>query len=216
MLRSPRRATVSSKLFAEMLKKPPEDIKQPLLNLEQIKVGVHAQAITTSLSKKRTRAILRTLNTAGLEGYLKKYPLASIVFGVPEDLSFMAHYDSKTHELMLNAARATNTYGEVFIPGITSTISSAGLNLDEAISRSLLHEMAHHIFHSSFFATNIESEIRTTFRQAHFITRRAAYDWQEWFSECFTAFHFENPALKTFDPAGYDTIKRIRKELGLP
>jgi SPP1 gp7 family putative phage head morphogenesis protein len=212
----PNAAKYSSTLFAEMLRKLPQDIREHLLEPEQIKAGVHTNEITTRLSKKRTRAILRTINAAGIEQYLKKYPLNSIVFAVPDNPIFMAYYDPDARDLLVNVARGKATYGEGFVAGITATVSSAGTTLDEALSRSLLHEIAHHIFYTSFRATDFESKIRLAFKDANFVTRRAGENWQEWLSECFTAYHFENAALKKHDPIGYDIIERLRKELGLP
>jgi hypothetical protein len=186
------------------------------LEFEQIQSGVHAQNITTTLSKKRTRAILRVLNAAGLEEYLKHFPLGQIGFVVFEDPTLMAFYSPSTKTLLVNSQRANNTFGTTFAAGRTETVSAGAATKDEALARSLLHEMGHHLFYSSIFSTNLESEIRQAFETAKPISIRASRNWQEWLSECFTAFHFENLALQKHDPVGYAMIEQVRKELKLP
>ena len=95
------------------------------------------------------------------------------------------------------------------------TVSALGRDLTDAMSRSLVHEIGHHVEHST--GPFIIDAVRAAARQGALypITLRARYSAFEYFSECFAAYQFENDALYHKDPVGYTVIEDILRRVGL-
>jgi hypothetical protein len=189
-----------------------EQFTQP----ERIQAGVHCTTISLAIAKKRADKILRVFNAAGIETYLRHHPLSDIGFADFLDPFYLGFYDLTKREIFVNVKRGENTFGSVFEPGKVKTISSAAQTRDEALARSLLHEVAHCLKFTSLVGTDLESLLRDTFKAGNPISERASRDWKEYFAECFCAHHFHKTAFQAHDPLGYDMILTIRKALKLP
>jgi hypothetical protein len=102
------------------------------------------------------------------------------------------------------------------LPGtLPDTISSLGKTNIEALRRSLIHEIGHHLISTRIKSTNFESSIMVARTRNGRVSQRAdARNWQEYFCECFVAYTFENGLLLTKDPNGFAMVEVIRERLG--
>ncbi|WP_027882904.1 hypothetical protein [Meiothermus rufus] len=186
---------------------------------EQIQVGVHVLAASSVLSRSKTKQIFRAINTAGLEGFLREHPLARldvVRVQMVGGRQINGEYDEQTRELWVNARRSEQTFAQPFRLGTTSSISALAPTLLAAIQRSLVHELAHHVYSRKIFATPLEGVVLGAAKLGTPLTFRASVGVKEYFAECFTAYVYERDLLQKHDPVGHAMIKRVREELGLP
>jgi len=186
---------------------------------EQIQIGVHVLASSSVLSRSKTKQVFRAINTAGLEGFLREHPLARldvVRVQVIGGRQINGEYDEQTQELWVNARRSEQTFAQPFKLGATSTVSALALTLLEAIRRSLIHELAHHVFSRKIFATPLEGAVIKAAKLGTPLTFRASVGAKEYFAECFVAYTYERDLLQQHDPVGYAMIRKVREELGLP
>jgi SPP1 gp7 family putative phage head morphogenesis protein len=187
---------------------------------ERIRVGRHANIIDSDLSSSETAQVLRVLNSAGLEGFLSENPLGGIRLTKDSVLAkdgILAQYDVKRKEIIINTARAESTWGNALTKDNTpGTISSTATTRLESLAGSLLHETGHHLIYQKIWATELETIVRTAAKEGVPMTRRAKKDWQEYFCETLSAYHYHPKILETRDPIGFAMIKQVRNVLRLP
>ncbi len=186
---------------------------------ENVQLGVHILASSSVLSRNKTRQVFRAINTAGLEGFLRRHPLSRLDVVRAKTVGnrqINGEYDEDTQELWVNARRADHTYAQEFSLGKTRTVSALAPTILEAIRRSLIHELAHHVYKQRIFGTALEGAIVQAARSGTPLTFRASAGVKEYFAECFTAYTYEPDLLKKHDPVGYAMIERVRGELSLP
>jgi hypothetical protein len=126
---------------------------------ENIQLGVHILASSSVLSRNKTRQVFRAINTAGLEGFLRRHPLSRLDVVRAKTVGnrqINGEYDEDTQELWVNARRAERTYAQEFSLGKTRTVSALAPTILEAIRRSLIHELAHHVYKQRIFGTALE------------------------------------------------------------
>ncbi|WP_170148265.1 hypothetical protein [Meiothermus hypogaeus] len=186
---------------------------------EQIQIGVHVLASSSVLSRSKTKQVFRAINTAGLEGFLREHPLARldvVRVQVVGGRQINGEYDEQTQELWINARRSERTFAQPFKLGATPTVSALAPTLLAAIQRSLIHELAHHVFSRKIFATPLEGAVIEAAKLGTPLTFRASVGTKEYFAECFAAYTYERDLLQRHDPVGYAMIRKVREELGLP
>ncbi len=185
---------------------------------ERIQKGVHFLEGGSSLSAKDTREVLRGLNQAGLEEYLKSRPLKQLsVEPLPQPpKGFLAgQYDETAEELYLHPTRPKQSFGQGFNPKRLEAFSQTAPNKVQAIKYTLIHEVAHHLLKDLIAREGWLKRLTTAFEQGNYISSRAADGLEEYFCEGFAAHTFNLAALKNFDPTGYAIIEEARQELKL-
>ena len=175
-----------------------------------IQVGVHAQSFYSALPEQPTREILQALcEDPKLLSFLKRRPLGRLEFSdrLPAS-NWNGEYDRSTGDIVVNAFRAPDTYGEEFVSPELASVSGAGRNLVEAMQRSLYHEIGHHVLEVA--GPEAEHQVARLLRSGRVfpVSTRATRRGAEYFSETFSAYRFED-SLADKDPEGYYMVEAI-------
>ena len=178
-----------------------------------IEVGAHVASFCSALPEQPTREVLQALQgDSRLLGFLARHRLGRQEFsGRVPDPTWLGSYDTKTHEVVVNALRSPGTYGKKFFPPEIEAVSFAGRNLVEAMQRTLYHEIGHHLLELAAF-DEIRQIDRLRRTRAIPISQRATEGVFEYFSETFSACRFED-SLADRDPEGYDMVEHILRLL---
>ncbi|PZA07761.1 MULTISPECIES: phage minor head protein [unclassified Meiothermus] len=189
------------------------------MRAEQIRLGEQFLAGRSVLSSADTNAVYRALAQAGLSEYLRKRPLAVLDIqplpGQGENV-LLGYYLEDEQHLVLNSARPAQTINQDFRPARLKTFSATGETLVEALRRTLIHEIGHHLLVDLKGREGFIALVQEAYRSGSAISLRARRDWEEYFCECFAAHTFAARTLFAFDPTGHAMIEKARKELGLP
>jgi hypothetical protein len=175
-----------------------------------IEVGVHARSFYSALPERPTREVLRALrDDPKLLGFLERHELGRLEFsGHLPHSSWMGSFDRQSRDLVVNAFRASESYGkEFYFPGLPS-ISAVGRNLVEAMQRSLYHEIGHSILDVTGPETTRQVGRLLWGGRAMPVSILAKKDPEEYFCETFAAYRFED-GLADKDPQGYDMVEAI-------
>jgi hypothetical protein len=175
-----------------------------------IEVGVHARSFYSALTEQPTRGVMRTLrDDPKLLSFLERHELGRLEFsGRLPDPRWHGWYLPSTGELVINAFRGPDTYGEQFYPPALVSVSAAGRDVTEAMQRSLYHELGHKIIDTCGPEVLHQVEHLRRSGRAIPISRRARAGPQEYFSECLAAYRFEN-SFADKDPEGYHMVEAI-------
>jgi len=175
-----------------------------------IEVGVHIRCLYSALPEQPTREVLQVLRgDLALLRFLETHPLGRLEFSgrLPKP-TWLGSYDPPPRDLVVNAFRSPDTYGQEFHSPELRSVSRAGRSLIEAIQRSLYHELGHSILDAADPET--AQQVRRLLRsgRAMPVSLRAGEETLEYFCETFAAYHFED-GLADKDPAGYDMVETI-------
>jgi hypothetical protein len=175
-----------------------------------IEVGVHARSFYSALPEQPTREVLRALcNDPKLLRFLERHKLGRLEFSdhLPHS-SWMGSFDRRSRDLVVNALRASESYGKGFYPPGLPSVSAAGGNLVEAMQRSLYHEIGHSILDVTGPETARQVGKLLWGGHAMPVSILAKKDPEEYFCETFAAYCFED-GLADKDPQGYDMVEAI-------
>jgi hypothetical protein len=175
-----------------------------------IEVGVHARSFYSALPEQPTREVLQALrDDPKLLGFLERHELGRLEFSgrLPKP-TWLGSYDPPSRDLFVNAFRSPESYGKKFHPLELTSVSAAGMNLVEAMQRSLYHEIGHSVLDAA--GPEPDRQVRGLFRSGRVmpVSLRAKVDPVEYFCETFAAYRFEN-GLADKDPNGYDMVEAI-------
>ena len=186
------------------------DLASPLV------AGRHVDEILTTLSDIDTARVLSVLGSPNLLKFLEAHPLSRVEFsGRFSEPDLNAEYDPRARAIVVNSDRPRDTYGQTLQAGPAVTVSSLGRDLTDAMSRSLFHELGHHVEHCAgpFVIDAVVAAGRQ--KLLYPFSRRARLNPLEYFAESFAAYQFENDALYHKDPVGYTVIEGILRRAGL-
>ena len=129
-----------------------------------IEVGVHARSFYSALPERPTREVLRALRgDPKLLGFLERHELGRLEFSgrLPKP-TWLGSYDPPSRDLFVNAFRSPESYGKKFHPLELTSVSAAGMNLVEAMQRSLYHEIGHSVLDAA--GPEPDRQVRGLFR----------------------------------------------------
>ncbi|MDB5096506.1 MAG: hypothetical protein JWM80_927 [Cyanobacteria bacterium RYN_339] len=176
--------------------------------------GIHYSNIERkSLTAANRDAILASV-PAEVQAFLATRKIGLIEMS-PNDLmmgSSNGRYRVKGHEIRLNSSRAPTTYGKPFTRGIPS-VSFGGTDSVEAISRTLLHEIGHHIYFSD--EATFGPLAAAALAAGSPLTALAAINREEYFAEGVTAYYYHPTEFQRDDPRGYDMVVDVLRRAGV-
>jgi SPP1 gp7 family putative phage head morphogenesis protein len=180
--------------------------------------GVQFRSLESKLKKKDQDEVLRGINTAGLIEWMKANPLTELNLGTYSKRNSNGQFTiwpatGKTR-VDVRSTRKPETYGSTLEPGKTWSISACGPDKLDAMKRTLVHELGHHLWYAD--PNKVAPIARAAFAKGKPITEYAKSNAKEYFSETFAAYAFHRGTLRQFDPEGYDMIEEVKKVLGIP
>jgi hypothetical protein len=179
-----------------------------------IEVGVHARSFYSALPEQPTRAVFQALrDDPKLLSFLARHELGKLEFSgrVPRS-NWLGWFDRRSRELVVNAFRAPETYGNPLCPPELPSVSAAGKDLAEAMQRSLYHELGHSILDVAGPEVERQAGKLLQSGRAMPVSIRASKEPIEYFCETFAAYRFED-GLADKDPAGYDMVEAILRAM---
>jgi hypothetical protein len=175
-----------------------------------IAVGVHVRSFYSALPEEPTQKVLQVLcGDPAMLRFLEAHTLGRLeLSGRLPRPTWLGSYDPLSRDLVVNAFRSPETYGQEFYPPELKSVSSAGRSLVEAMQRSLYHELGHAILDAA--GPEAERQVRRLLRSGRTtpVSLRAGEETLEYFCETFAAYRFED-GLADKDPAGYDMVGTI-------
>jgi len=172
---------------------------------------VHARSFYSSLPEQPTKDVLKALRgDPKLLSFLARHALGRLEFSARlPDIHRHGSYHPSSGDLVVNAFRGPETYGRKFNPRVLVSVSAAGSGLAEAMRRSLYHELGHKIIDTVGPGVLHQIEnLRRSGRAMPISHRARDAGPQEYFSESFAAYRFED-SFADKDPEGYHMVEEI-------
>lgn len=190
--------------------------------------GVHFRQVESTLAARDTPLLFDNVIKAGMLEYLERHPLEKLelirTFGRyrrPYQRAF-GLYDPLRRVLSLRLSRKKGTWGAQFHAGENWSISTTGQDRLEALGKTFVHELSHHLHRTLQRAgirtpegQDVDVLIREAYRRGRPITKYAGTSWEEYWAETHTAYVFSPDELRVYDPVGYDMVKRVRQLAGI-
>ena len=159
-----------------------------------IEVGVHARSFYSALPEQPIRAVFQALrDDPELLSFLARHELGRLEFSgrVPRS-NWLGWFDRRSRELVVNAFRAPETYGNPFCPPELPSVSAAGRDLAEAMQRSLYHELGHSLLDVAGPEVERQAGKLLLSGSATPVSIRARKEPIKYFCETFAAYRFED------------------------
>jgi SPP1 gp7 family putative phage head morphogenesis protein len=123
-------------------------------------------------------------------------------------------YWNGRRRLEVSTERLGPTFGRSFTPGESWSVSTSGTSQLDAVRRTLVHELGHHV-HDSLGADG-DQVVRAAFLRAQTpVTKYASTNRHEYFAESFAAFRYHRAQLKAHDPNGYAMVVDVLRLHGI-
>jgi hypothetical protein len=194
--------------------------------LERAQPGVHFGEIETRLSTNQQAEVLRGLAQANALELLRRHPLGGIhLVARVEDadgsrITGKYVFNPDRHDyrhVYVSTDRPAGSYRQPFRVGRTYAVSNVGATPTDAMKRTLVHELAHHV--AEVGGNEVRSLIVQSLRRAprqRVITRYASERTEDYWAEIFTAYTFHPRLLQRHDPEGYNLVRAVRRQVGMP
>ena len=163
--------------------------------------------------------VYRAAQMLGLDQFLAIKPLNGIDF-VPNlrtssNEPIGGRYDRFTKILTINTVWSATTHGAKFLAGELETVAEAARTPAEAMQRTFVHELAHHVHRQGGDVVNGIIESAFFNEDCRPITRYAKILPSEYFAESLTAYAYHRTALQTHDPIGYNMVVDVLTAVGV-
>lgn len=183
-------------------------------------LGVHIKNITSKVSRAIQREFLHEVSTlTWVLDILKSVPLDDLQLrtGARGASGTYSWFGGKL-TLMINAGRRPSTWGHSLLPGSSWSVSSVGTGKRNAMIRTFVHELGHHVQLFDWkvatpgtpAAVRVNAVILAAFsRTKGPLTMYGLHNSKEYFAESFAAYVFERAALQLHDPVGLKMVEDV-------
>jgi hypothetical protein len=179
----------------------------------------YAPILETHLGQDHIDRIVQIFEEIGVTQWLEQNPLSQLHFTreVFSDFNTSVNgmYSFLTATLHVATQRDRATYGKTFEWGAVHSVSTTGVLQIDAVQRTLVHELGHHI-HATLGKVDLESFNKTM--RAVFLRGGTTYskrDNIEYFAESFALYVFYPTELLVKDVDGYGMIEKALGVVGL-
>lgn len=118
-------------------------------------------------------------------------------------------------QILISVSRPREWIGQPFAFGTMSMVSATGRDAVRAFGLTYAHERWHHRYWqaSDAFRTRVGDEYDQALGRVKFVSVQAQQSPPDWFAETVLAFRLQPKALKAFDRAGYNAVRKLLREL---
>jgi SPP1 gp7 family putative phage head morphogenesis protein len=205
---------------AEPWRPKPKDYPKEVFKVHEQKntptEGVHFKKLTSNAPKKAQAKALKALEEKQLLPYLERAPLEELILNTSAGKRGVnGWYEPGRQRLAAGLTRKAGSFNGLFEPGRSWSMSASSATADEAIQRTLVHEVAHHVHGKG--KSDVDDAIRNAFKSParKAITRYAAYNHSEYFAESFTAYKYQRAELREHDPVGFAMVEEVLRLRGI-
>lgn len=176
---------------------------------DPLEEGIHFRKLRSGLSTQDTERFLDRAGFAWVRDVLERFPISNLVLE-PTMENLNGSYMLGGREVSVNFGRDSSTFGKPFTAGTSWSVSSGAETLDDAVMRTFMHELGHHLHQTDIRLTkDIDSIIGTAFASSSPVTEYAQANAQEYFAESFAAYVFERAILEAHDPVGFGMVEAV-------
>jgi len=184
-----------------------------------LKEGTHFKKFSAQgLSDAEQSKVLEAARKAKLVDFLERRPLSELFLkpSVSSGHGVNGAYWPSLERMGVRTKRPGDTFGQLFEPGKSWSISYSGKDKLDAIRRTFVHELGHHVHLTG--GTAIDQIVQQAYNdpKASPMTRYGGTTRQEYFSESFAAYTFHRGALRKHDPVGYKMVRQVLGLQGIP
>lgn len=177
-----------------------------------------AQQLESVLDQAQTQVLLDLPKRIGFSDFLVQHPLQKIVFAqkiIDNQVEVNGIYDYVLKIAEVSVSRAEIEYGWYYRKQDFWSISSLGINLQNAIERTFIHELGHHL-HRVLREIDLPL-FRSTmlFPVGNALSQYGLKSNLEYFAENFVAYVYHRIEFLIDDQLGYDMLERVFRRLGL-
>jgi len=186
-------------------------------------VGVHALSFESDIPKAAQKELLDGLaaRVPWVLPFLERTPISTLaVKKTLKSRHSNGSYWIHRHRIDVRWNRSAGTWGQALEPS-TWSVSQTGATRAEAVLRTLVHELGHHVHLSGAKARTelfltVDRIIRGAFVGSRpRLTQYAATSPSEHFAEAFAAYVFAPDELKRVDGAAFDLVELVLAQHGI-
>lgn len=176
-----------------------------------LKEGVHfAKLEQGDLKGPELEQVLLAARKARLVEFLARKPLSELGFARQlGNTSDLGQYWATSRKLGVRTGRRADNFGQEFAPGVMWSISKTASSRIDAIRRTFVHELGHHLHFTA--GSDADKVVRNAFQDPNSkpLTRYGGTVHYEYFAESFAAWVFHRGDLRRHDPVGYRMVREV-------
>jgi hypothetical protein len=179
---------------------------------------LYADVLVTELSPESVSQITEVFNRMGISDWLEQNPFSSLEFSrviMDEGEEVSGWYEFATLKVAVALSKNQSEYEQELIWGQMSKVSTAAATPEEAVQRTLVHELGHHIHRKLGDIDPMQFNIIFRGVGSNAVSNYAKTRGSEYFAESFSAYTFHRTELFFHDQLGYDMMERVLKALGI-
>lgn len=188
---------------------------------ERFVPGIHAKRLEVGegVTAEQANAALSVLSPTELK-LLQRRPLGTLSF---EPTVFAGRtplngvYYHFTANLGVSVSRGAHTYGQAWAAGEVWSVSKAAAGAAEALQRTVVHELGHHLHISLGASANqiVHDAFGRALTAGRFITQYSRQNHFEYFAENYAAYRFHRESLRAHDPNGLAMVEAVLRLHGI-
>jgi hypothetical protein len=194
---------------------PPET---PLDSAFEIPSSPYALETVTHLNQDQLERLTGIFKDIGVDGWLERNPLSRLELSkevLDDGVAVNGIYSFVNQTIRVATARDKREYGRTFEWQRVYSVSSTAQTPFEAIQRTLVHELGHHV-HNLLRRLNEPQFVET--QRVNFLQAGTVYGKRnplEYFAECFALYVYFPDPLERKDPSGYVMLEKALHRVGL-
>lgn len=181
--------------------------------------GTHFKRFSSAgVTPAEQTKILEAARKAKLVEFLERKPLSELFLSphVSSGHDSNGAYWPGLERLGVRTRRRGDTFANPFQPGESWSISYTGKDRLDAMRRTFVHELGHHVHLTGGTAADRLVMKAYLDPKSNPITRYGGVKRVEYFAESFAAYVFHRGALRKHDPVGYKMVREVLALQGIP
>gem|GEM_PF-1478846 len=184
----------------------------------EISSSPYALETVTHLSADQLERLTGIFKDIGVDEWLEQNPLNRLELSkevLDDGVAVNGIYSFTNKTIQVATARDKREYGRAFEWQRVYSVSSTAQTPFEAIQRTLVHELGHHV-HNVLRRLNEPQFVQT--QRANFLQAGTVYGKRnplEYFAECFALYVYFPDPLERKDPSGYVMLEKALHRVGL-
>lgn len=180
--------------------------------------AIIAEKLSSTLNNEQTATLLEIFDLIGILPWLtqptnrfQSIEIKPVVWNGKREVYGLYWFKEDKTEVALT--RATNSFNQPFEWGKIERLSHAAKNATQAVQRTLVHELGHHIHGRLRTLNKLRFGLSLQSISTNAASQYGKLDAYEYFAECFVAWVFHRTEFAVYDNIGYATLNAVLAEL---